>query len=629
MGNLESWMDEQTIMELFKENNFNPKSVQLIKNKNKGNTKSFCFIDFFSINEANDALTILNGKKITINNLVFNLKWANSNSKNIDIFVGNLSPEIDNITLYNLFNEKYPSVHHVFIITNKDKISKGYGYINFLNKEESENCIKEMNGYIFYNRALKIEEKRNNNQKKIENISQIKTEEKVKKEEKKENDTKEEMKEGTFEFLYRINEENDTEEEMEKKIYFVCPSRRKEENDTKEKMVEEKYKFLYIRKEEIDTEKKEENEEEEEEIEEENEEEEEIGKKEKKNCINETFGDLTIEFIGILKCHTGPVTSLIYSEDKNGNPLLFSGSEDSSIIQWELFLKENKFQIEENIKNKEKIFLGKPKNIFKGHEDAITSISFDSENNLLISGGLDKKIIIRDINYLNKEPTLIKSTSEILSVYADNKIIISGEKNKKLKFFNLKGELINIEKNLDSYVTCILKLIHKEKNIDYAFGLSNGKVVLYNEELNKIKEILYPKIEGKEILKQNDEEYKSVASLSTDKNGEYLFIGYKNGIIMIYDIYEIQGKDFHIKIKNGNEIKKILFEDKYFQFIFIGDNEGFKIRYVNENNKKNKSLIFIDFTPCLSLCFSNNKNYLFAGFGDGIIRIYRINDKDN
>ena len=98
---------------------------------------------------------------------------------------------------------------------------------------------------------------------------------------------------------------------------------------------------------------------------------------------------------------------------------------------------------------------------------------------------------------------------------------------------------------------------------------------------------------------------------------------------MIYDIYGIQGNDFHHVIKNGSEIKNILFEDKYFQFIFIGDNKGFKIRFVNENNKKNKSLIFIDFTPCLSLCFSNNKKYLFAGFGDGIIRIYRMNDIDN
>ena len=42
-----------------------------------------------------------------------------------------------------------------------------------------------------------------------------------------------------------------------------------------------------------------------------------------------------------------------------------------------------------------------------------------------------------------------------------------------------------------------------------------------------------------------------------------------------------------------------------------------------------ETLIFYDLTSCLSLCFNNNKNYLFAGFGDGIIRIYRINKKDD
>ena len=31
----------------------------MIKNENKGSKKNFCFIDFFSINEANDILTIL------------------------------------------------------------------------------------------------------------------------------------------------------------------------------------------------------------------------------------------------------------------------------------------------------------------------------------------------------------------------------------------------------------------------------------------------------------------------------------------------------------------------------------------------------------------------------------------
>lgn len=91
---------------------------------------------------------------------------------------------------------------------------------------------------------------------------------------------------------------------------------------------------------------------------------------------------------------------------------------------------------------------------------------------------------------------------------------------------------------------------------------------------------------------------------------------------MIYFIEEIQNKGF---IQNENEIKKILFEDKFFTIIFIGDNKGFQIR----PNKGNGSLILNDISPCLSLCFDNNKNYLFAGFGDGIIRIYKINWQNN
>ena len=128
------------------------------------------------MDEANDALTFLNGKYIPNTNLTFNLKWANTNSKNTEIFVGNINPEIDNVILYNLFKEKYPSVHHAFIVRNNLKISKGYGFINFLDKKEAEKCIKEMNGYIFYNKALKVEEKRNNYHKRAESKNQKKLE---------------------------------------------------------------------------------------------------------------------------------------------------------------------------------------------------------------------------------------------------------------------------------------------------------------------------------------------------------------------------------------------------------------------------------------------------------------------
>ena len=80
-----------------------------------------------------------------------------------------MSSKIDNLELYNLFKEKYPSVHHASIITNNDNSSKGYGFINFLNKEEAEKSIQEMDGYVVYNKALKLGDKKNKNYQSIDN----------------------------------------------------------------------------------------------------------------------------------------------------------------------------------------------------------------------------------------------------------------------------------------------------------------------------------------------------------------------------------------------------------------------------------------------------------------------------
>ena len=187
MGNLEEWMNEEQIMKFFNEYNFSPKSIQIIKNKRKHVSSNFCFVNFDNIYEANDALEKLNGKIIPNTNSTFKLKLANSNSESIDVYVGNLSLKIDNLELYNLFKEKYPSVHHASIVSSNN-ISKGYGFINFLEKEESEKCIKEMDGYIFYNKPLKVKGKINNYHKNKDNYGKQKSEEE--KEEKEEKDEK-------------------------------------------------------------------------------------------------------------------------------------------------------------------------------------------------------------------------------------------------------------------------------------------------------------------------------------------------------------------------------------------------------------------------------------------------------
>ena len=128
-------MDEKKIMQYFTEYGFNPYRIKLFKNKITKCLSNFFFVYFYTIREANNALNLLNGKSMPTTYINFTLKWANPKSKdnNIDIFVANLSSEIDHLELYNLFKEKYTSVHHASIITHK-----GYGFITFLDKEEAE-----------------------------------------------------------------------------------------------------------------------------------------------------------------------------------------------------------------------------------------------------------------------------------------------------------------------------------------------------------------------------------------------------------------------------------------------------------------------------------------------------------
>ena len=93
-------------------------------------------------------------------------------------------------------------------------------------------------------------------------------------------------------------------------------------------------------------EEKENDEEEEREIEEENEKEEEKENEKEEKVI--TSNDFEIKFIGNLKGHKGLITSLVCSEDEKNEryfPLLFSGSEDNTIIKWKLFFKNGEFEV--------------------------------------------------------------------------------------------------------------------------------------------------------------------------------------------------------------------------------------------------------------------------------------------
>lgn len=159
MGDIEPWMNELFIMKSFIDYGFAPRSIKLVKDYK---LKKFCFVSFNSYKEANNALFQLNAKKIKNTNIYFKLNIAKNNNKfSKNIYVGNLSPKINDIELFNIFKSKYPSVYYACIIQDNG-ISRGYGFVHFANEDEYKSCLKEMNGIFLHDRIIRVKEKNNN-----------------------------------------------------------------------------------------------------------------------------------------------------------------------------------------------------------------------------------------------------------------------------------------------------------------------------------------------------------------------------------------------------------------------------------------------------------------------------------
>lgn len=175
MGDIEPWMTREIILESFFEYGLKPSSIKMIKDHQFNSIKNYCFVNFDSITEANKAIISLNGKNIPKTNINFKLNWANKHCEmNRDLYVGNLPNDIDDLQLFNIFKEKYQSIHHVSIMTDNGQ-SKGYGFIQFTDKYDYDKCLKEMNGYVIKGKAIIIRErkKKKNDEKNNNNMNNV------------------------------------------------------------------------------------------------------------------------------------------------------------------------------------------------------------------------------------------------------------------------------------------------------------------------------------------------------------------------------------------------------------------------------------------------------------------------
>ena len=121
------------------------------------------FLEFETKEQAEKALDVLNGKLLPkANNKTFKLNWAmhkinnSQNPNEFSIYVCELETSVNEEILTNFFKKKYKSVIDSKIILDPStKISKGYGFVKFSDKTESEKAISEMNGQLLNGKTIK------------------------------------------------------------------------------------------------------------------------------------------------------------------------------------------------------------------------------------------------------------------------------------------------------------------------------------------------------------------------------------------------------------------------------------------------------------------------------------------
>uniref|UniRef100_A0A060T2H8 ARAD1A08470p n=1 Tax=Blastobotrys adeninivorans TaxID=409370 RepID=A0A060T2H8_BLAAD len=164
MGELEPWFDEEAIRKIWAAFG-ETVTVKLIRDKFSDVNAGYCFVDFGSPAAAQKALT-LNGQPIPSSQRVFKLNWASGGGivdkredrgPEYSIFVGDLSPDMTEYKLMEIFKSRYPSCKAAKIMTDPvTNMSRGYGFVRFSDESQMQHALVEMQGFYAGNRPLRI-----------------------------------------------------------------------------------------------------------------------------------------------------------------------------------------------------------------------------------------------------------------------------------------------------------------------------------------------------------------------------------------------------------------------------------------------------------------------------------------
>ncbi|XP_034061043.1 tRNA selenocysteine 1-associated protein 1-like isoform X1 [Gymnodraco acuticeps] len=159
MGNLETYMDEKFITRSFSTMGEQVVNVRIIRNKMTGVSSprgalGYCFVEMTDEATAERCLRKINGKALPGANppTRFKLNRATfgkqESGQMYSLFVGDLTPEVDDGMLYEYFYNRYPSCRGGKVVLDSMGNSKGCGFVQFPDERLQKRALDECQGAV-------------------------------------------------------------------------------------------------------------------------------------------------------------------------------------------------------------------------------------------------------------------------------------------------------------------------------------------------------------------------------------------------------------------------------------------------------------------------------------------------
>ncbi|KAK1299150.1 Guanine nucleotide-binding protein subunit beta-like protein [Acorus calamus] len=317
---------------------------------------------------------------------------------------------------------------------------------------------------------------------------------------------------------------------------------------------------------------------------------------------------------GVLRGHTDWVTAIAASPFESDT--IVSSSRDKSVLVWNLSPNDTS-----NVIDVAKSDYGVPRRRLTGHSHFVQDVDITNDSQFALSGSWDGELRLWDLSTGVSVCRFVGHTKDVLSVAfsSDNRQIVSASRDRTIRLWNTVGECKYVMQDGDSHqnwVSCVRFSPLPFKPFIVS-GSWDRTVKVWDLPNCKIRSTL-----------QGHTGYVNVIAVSPDD--KLCASGGKDGVTLLWDLAE--GKRLY-SLEAGSIIHSLCFCPSKF-WLCAATEDSVKIwdiesKSVVQELKPDPSTIITtgknQMLFCTSLTWDTNGSTLFAGYTDGLIRVWGVN----